>query len=298
MDRRRKMLVNIGEEEADSVLRDVADKFGVRVFAKPRLADTVDIDSSGLPNDLYSHALKAHLDFVVARGSDAQALFAVEFDGAYHDSDAARRRDAMKDTICERLGLPLLRVDADFFQTVKGFRLLAWLVELWFLDEAVTEMQASGAFPWDEPFDPRDLYEPDEHFRLTRRPFDLASEAQAALFTAYKEGRCLAPHPDHYFTTTDDGGESYAFLPLPYRRWLMSHVRVRAYRFPPLSPGELADDLACVEIASKLEEYERGTVLAVTGEEVDTISKRCAGWSCGIFRPDTFRPGNDPHHPG
>ena len=113
-DRRRKLLVNLGEEQADSTLRDAADKHGVRVFPKLRLADAVNIDRSGLPDELYRYALRAHLDFVIARGTDAQALFAVEFDGPSHESNEARKRDAMKDEICERLGLPLIRVDADF----------------------------------------------------------------------------------------------------------------------------------------------------------------------------------------
>jgi hypothetical protein len=115
MDRRRALLVNIGEAETDAVLQEVAEKPEVRVFAKPRLADVLNIERSGLSDDLYRYALKAHLDFVVAQQSDGRVHFAVEFDGPYHqDSAVAQRNDAMKNEICERLGLPLLRIDADF----------------------------------------------------------------------------------------------------------------------------------------------------------------------------------------
>lgn len=146
MDRRRSLLVNIGEAETDAVLRETADKLGSRVFVKPRLADVVDIDRSGLSNEEYAYALKAHLDFVLAGAPNGQAFFAVEFDEPYHDTDpAARRRDAMKNAICERLGLPLLRIDADYLRRIQDFRLLAWLVELWFLDDAFSAAQARGA---------------------------------------------------------------------------------------------------------------------------------------------------------
>ena len=43
------MLVNIGEEGTDVVLREVAGKLGVRVLPKVRLADALDINRSGLP---------------------------------------------------------------------------------------------------------------------------------------------------------------------------------------------------------------------------------------------------------
>src|SRR4051812_45517758 len=117
MDRRKPMLVNLGEVETDAALRDAVDELGARVFAKPRLADVLNIDRSGISDEEYTYALKAHLDFVIASETDGTPHFAIEFDGPYHATSAvARRRDAMKDAICDRLGLPLLRIDADFLR--------------------------------------------------------------------------------------------------------------------------------------------------------------------------------------
>jgi hypothetical protein len=47
---------------------------------------------------------------VVSDLATTRAEFAVEFDGASHDTPDARRRDATKNEVCDRLGLPILRV--------------------------------------------------------------------------------------------------------------------------------------------------------------------------------------------
>jgi hypothetical protein len=101
MDRRKPILVNIGEEATDTALQEAARQHGVRPHAKVRVADALDISRSGLSDDEYSYALKAHFDFVVASEEDRKPHFAVEFDGPYHDNDPkAIARDAMKDSIC------------------------------------------------------------------------------------------------------------------------------------------------------------------------------------------------------
>jgi ADP-ribose pyrophosphatase YjhB (NUDIX family) len=287
VDRRKPLLLNIGESVTDAVLREVAEKLGRRVFVKPRLADVVNVDRSGLSNDEYSYALKAHLDFVVARESDGHPDFAVEFDGPYHGTDAiAARRDAMKNAICQRLGLPLLRIDADYLQTVKGFRLLAWLVELWFLNEAFDEAQARGEVPWDEAFDAYSIVEPRTTGGLAF-PFALADEAQRAIWQAYGEGVCLQPVPDRLYRTTKDSGEAYAMLRLPGDRWIISRARIRAFRFPPVTPGELAEELATVGVAAKLAEVQRGVGVAVGRAEYDAVVANLkdgirSGWSFGF----------------
>jgi hypothetical protein len=92
--------------------------------------------------------------------------------------------------------------------------------------------------------------------------------------------------PNYRFRNTDEVGEAYAFLPVPGGRWLISHAHLRAFRFPLVTPGEVASDLAIVETAAKLEEYERGVGVTATPEEVDAIADGyCSGWSGGFFSP-------------
>lgn len=284
MDRRKPLLVNIGEVETDSVLREVAEKLGVRVFAKPRLADVLRIDSSGLSNDEFGYALKAHLDFVIT-DEHGKPHFAVEFDGPSHEAEDARRRDAMKDSICERLGLPLLRVDADYLQTVKGYRLLAWLVEIWFLSETWYEAQESGQIPWDEPFVPQSIFQIDGRGSL-HFEYDLAGDARRSIWKAHAEGRCLKISPSYVYRTTDVGGEAHAAMPVPGDRWLVSSARIRGFRFDAgVSPGEIAADLVVVDVATKLDEFERGAAVAVSREQVDELfreKKLGSGWSGSV----------------
>lgn len=69
-------------------------------------------------------------------------------------------------------------------------------------------------------------------------------------------------------------------------QWLISHVRIRAFRFPPVTPGQLADDLAIVDLAAKLEEYERGQAVTAGREQYDAVMANLAGgirsgWSFG-----------------
>jgi hypothetical protein len=80
---------------------------GANVYSKLRIADVLAIAGSGLDDDFYSFALKAHFDFVVT-DADRLPLFAVEFDGPQHDSNPAN--DRTKNAVAEKLGLSLARV--------------------------------------------------------------------------------------------------------------------------------------------------------------------------------------------
>jgi hypothetical protein len=99
-----KKMLNIGERAVFEITKQVAESSGIEVFAKVRVADAIEIDRSGVSNEHYSYALKAHFDFLVAR-SDAP-LIAIEFDGPGHDSV----HDHLKNDLCDRFGLPLVRV--------------------------------------------------------------------------------------------------------------------------------------------------------------------------------------------
>jgi hypothetical protein len=94
-DRRRELLVNAYEELTLELLGGAAAPWGCRAAYKVRVADALTIDGSDLDAGEREYALMAHFDFVVVQGDRRRVLFAVEFDGRYHDTDDdARRRDA------------------------------------------------------------------------------------------------------------------------------------------------------------------------------------------------------------
>jgi hypothetical protein len=268
------------------VLRAVEEKLGVRVVPKLRIADTLKIEGSGLSHEEYSYALTAHFDWVVADAKTTLPHFAVEFDGAYHDAHPrAAERDRMKDRIADRCGLPLLRVNADYLQTVKGFPLLAWLAEVWMVKDSITAAQERGDIPDEVYFDPWSMFERGEDGTY-RRKYDLAEAARLAIMKAYKDGRSAWLTPDHAHRTTADAGEGYAILRVTESEWLISYVRLRGFRFAPVLPGELALDLAVVDVAAKLEEFGRGVAVTAGGAQYDELVQKLESedpqWSFGF----------------
>ena len=86
-------------------------KVGLEVWCKVGLKDAVDLNNSGISDDHYSYAMRAHLDFVVAERCSLRILFAVEYDSAEHFTDMSTiQRDRKKTEVCRALGFDLLRV--------------------------------------------------------------------------------------------------------------------------------------------------------------------------------------------
>lgn len=147
MDRRKPLLVNDFELATLKILEQTAIVHGVDLYPKVRVADAIEIYRSGLSEQEYSYALKAHFDFLLTQGDQYKTpAFAVEFDGFGHNKDPqAIQNDRFKNSICEKLGLPLLRVDSSFLKPLSWYKflnqvgfvdytytILSWLVEAWF----------------------------------------------------------------------------------------------------------------------------------------------------------------------
>ena len=88
-----------------------------------------------------TYAMRAHLDFVVTERSSSRILFAVEYDGAEHFTDADTiQRDHKKTEVCRMLGFDLLRVTKCQLEAVfLGRNQLQLLVERWFNDHATPQ---------------------------------------------------------------------------------------------------------------------------------------------------------------
>jgi hypothetical protein len=277
---RRRPILNRSETATESALREAAEKNGARVFTKVRIADALSIDRSGLPDELWRYALQGHFDFLLADRTSSIPHFAVEFDGPSHtrNSDAIRR-DAMKNLICERLCLPLLRVDAGYLRTVGRFTLIGWLVELWFLYEEFCAMQDRGEIPYDEPFMYFSVFEPTPDGRLGPS-YGLSDHARYLIWQAWVQGICTQHVPEQLSPWDDEDGYSvaYALLPLTSGGTLVGTARCRSFRFPPVGPQELAGELAMVDLKDKLRRYRQGTCRPMGESELAKLRERTAGW--------------------
>lgn len=127
-----KKMLNSPERITYARLREVCELHVAEVYAKVRLADVLPIEDSGLSQAFYEFALQAHYDFVVT-GRDQVPLFALEFDGPQHAHSPQFERDAKKDELSRRFGLPLLRIRAeDLCRTESQLDRLTELIAQWF----------------------------------------------------------------------------------------------------------------------------------------------------------------------
>ncbi|MBD2539578.1 DUF2726 domain-containing protein [Coleofasciculus sp. FACHB-SPT36] len=301
MDRRKRALLNPKEEATFKALQESAERCGVRIHTKMRIADVLDIEKSGLSNDEYSYALKAHFDFVVEQ-KDKSVAFAVEFDGSQHDSDPeAISRDAKKNSICEKLGMPLLRIDAEYLRKVGQFSIVGWLMEVWFLDQEFVKAQERGGIPDNYDFHYSLVMgcgyrEGDKFVELdfnnseatievlkkygkfgedkivTTRPYDPFLPSRALLHK-YSKGievlRAIDPK---------NRDVSVAVVKLADSGIVLGIGKCRSFRFPPVGSRELSEELSMVDAAGKLRKYNRGECKLDTAEDVDSWRDRILQW--------------------
>lgn len=194
-------ILNSYEEITYHCLKEVTDRVGLHVFSKLRIADALPINRSGISEDDFSYALKAHFDFVVLN-TDFKALFAVEFDGPTHRNDKQIANDVKKDKIATHFKLPLLRINANYVdKKYRGLDLLTYFVKVWFLHEAFYKAQEAGHIPWDEPFDPTSVLV--DESRKKHWPFWLSLKAQANIGELFKAKLVESPGAN-YWVGTDD----------------------------------------------------------------------------------------------
>jgi len=131
---RSRVLLNPAERRMLEELRRLVESRDAEVWCKVGLKDAVDLTNSGISDDFYTYAMKAHLDFVVAERSTSRILFAVEYDGPEHFTDAATiQRDRKKTEVCRALGFDLLRITKCQLEKVfLGSHQLKLLIDGWF----------------------------------------------------------------------------------------------------------------------------------------------------------------------
>lgn len=269
MDRRKK-LVNFHEAVTRKILRAAAEKNGAEVWPKLRIADVLNLERSGLDNDLFSFALKAHFDFVVV-DQEHLPLFAVEFDGPHHDSEPrARINDMKKNAVCEKLDFPIARVrDEHLFQKARGVDYLTWLTEIFFSFQSLVEAQEKGLLPDDEPLDPMSfLSNPNIPGAF---PLFISAHARSRLIALNKRGVLSAPAPLDLRGDDADGRTTCISVVTAGRGELLfatSSIYLRGFG---VAPFEAAAEIAAVNLASLADEFSRTREGALSPEDVRAL---------------------------
>jgi len=148
----KRLYANQNEKLTHDIIKKTCENCGADVYPKIRVADVLEIEGSGISREEYSYGLKAHFDFVVCESD--KPIFAVEFDGESHHNIDQRKRDGLKNTLCEKFEFPLLRITSNYLQKkYRHLTLLEWCIESWFCWEAFCNAQEQGIIPLDEPFD-------------------------------------------------------------------------------------------------------------------------------------------------
>ncbi|MFC4133487.1 DUF2726 domain-containing protein [Hamadaea flava] len=290
--------MNRYEKVTDHQLSVAAAKYGDRLLAKVRLADVVDVDA--WTAGVRRYGLASHLDFVMVTAETSMPKFAVELDGRQHWTDpATRRRDRLKDQLCEWAGLPLLRITSEFIRRQGRWTVLNYAIEAFYLSEGFFEAQEAGHIPMDEPLFATSFLVPTADGSLGLNALD--HEARLLLLREYQDLRLPTYAPDVFWTTDPSAGavQAHAWMAVAPNRYLVARTRVRDCRFQGITPSELAGQLVVLELADHAKKWlageavacDRRTLLCYMGEAQKYISD---GGFLGCVTGGALRAGGPP----
>jgi hypothetical protein len=177
----------------------------------------------------------------------------------------------MKNFICEKDGLELLRIESQHLAPgPRGRRLLEYLIDARAYCQNIYDLQQEGSLPWDELFDYGGVVGgiSDGYLDYVN---DLAGPARNAVRNAYRLGR-LAEDLVHplWFDWRDGWSEDWAWVKVRDDLFLFATTRLRSYPmfFCGISPGELAADLSAVAVGEQLAALGRGEPVLMKASDI------------------------------
>jgi hypothetical protein len=230
---------------------------GAHVFAKVRLKDIIPVNNSGISDHEFSFALKAHVDFLIT-DSDQIPQFCVEYDGANHQEQRQKNRDAIKDSLFDRFDMPFLRINSRHLaKRYRSLDLLTYFVDTWFMRRYFIEAQDAGQIPGDEIFDPA--------FVLSRGeatenifPYWLSFNHDADIQKLYTAGRVRQPAVSSWIGVDTKGNlHCICWLLVERERCLIVETAMRSHRFP-VALSDVLSQIATSELAERLSLYLEG----------------------------------------
>jgi hypothetical protein len=263
-----KLLVNSYEAITHDRLVAACGTDDARVCPKVRVKDALPIEGSGVSHEQFTFALQSHFDFVVT-DKDWNTLFAVEFDGSSHALPDGRRRDGIKNGLCERFKLPLLRVKANHLQRrFRQWDLLSYFVETWFLKRAFEVAQENGTVPLEEDFDPMMIISDGNGKRW---PYWFSAKSQLSIKKLHEAGKIAHFAPSHVIGLDSMGNyHCLAFLKISADEWAVIQTGMRSQLFD-VCTSDVVWQVAIVELCEKLDQILARRVAPYRFSQVDAL---------------------------
>jgi hypothetical protein len=109
-------ILNFSEFRTKRLLEKVLDLFEEKFFNCPQfsMSQVIDPKDPSLSSEERDYCFRGNFDFLVAKGDQGMPIMAVEFDGPMHRTEPRKRKnDTLKNSICCKAGLPLLRIGGE-----------------------------------------------------------------------------------------------------------------------------------------------------------------------------------------
>jgi very-short-patch-repair endonuclease len=261
-------LLNRSEEVAFRELESIASDNSLKVFPKPRLSDVIQKGQSFLTQREFDFYTRSHCDFVVT-DEEYRPTMIVEYDGPLHVDAKQQERDEIKNDLCRRAGLGMLRIhDRHVTKLYRGMTVLRWIVEVSELEKAFYEAQAKGQVPYDEPFDPAMF---DTVSTSRRFPYWLSAPATQSFHDFFKTLEPVRPKGWTGILGHDDAGTGYRLSCLYFEDktlWSRTAIRKQDLDFPHY---DLLNELDICELGIRLEKFRKGEIWAATRDEFRPI---------------------------
>ncbi|GAB5521957.1 MAG: hypothetical protein RhofKO_42080 [Rhodothermales bacterium] len=264
-----KRLLNRSEERVNRTLSELTESWDAHTYPKVRLADVLPIEQSGISARSYRFALQSHFDFVVT-DSDFNPLFAVEFDGPTHKSVVQAQRDDIKDALCQRFQLPLLRVNARYIdEPYRQMDLLAWFVNYWFAQQAINEAYETGQIHPTEYVDRLMIFSlPGSSSTF---PLWLTADVRTTFKQHYSSGKCLDFGPSSFVGVDPQGNyHAISYIAVTESEGLIAETGMRTQRFQV----PCADVLDAITEHQILDDFQAYLTEKVQGIPLGDIAER------------------------
>jgi len=264
-------LVNRYEEIAHGEIKIAAERWGLAVYPKVRVADVISLDEVCATGDLRRYGLQSHFDFVVCRDR-WEPVYAVEFDGHFHSTAEQVARDTKKDELCRRANFPILRINSRYISREFGsLSLVAWIMDVYELQEEFCRMQERGVIPPDEPFD---------HFFMMsvepggeRFPYWFSAKPRVRLQKLHEQGRVADPVSSGFIGyDTNEVMRGMEYIRVSETQGIYVRSAMRPQQFPILL-SDLLDEILSVQLVEEVFKWVRGEVGALPMNQIYAQAK-------------------------